>query len=202
MAGISSFASRRKCGQHLGDGVFLPVRRFIDDRRGVGAIEFAIIAPLLVMAYIGAFEVSVAITMSRKINRAASTVSDLLTRSETTNKATLDTMKEVTKNVIMPFPQDGYSLKITGISVDVNGNATVAWSRDQAAAAPYAKGSAVTLPSDMDAKSTFIVRTELTVPHTILLMAPGLTSQLNKIDLGKTSYFRQRVGKKIDCSDC
>ena len=77
-----------------------------------------------------------------------------------------------------------------------------AFGRDQAAAAPYAKGSAVTLPSDMDAKSTFIVRTELTVPHTILLMAPGLTSQLNKIDLGKTSYFRQRVGKKIDCSDC
>ena len=54
----------------------------------------------------------------------------------------------------------------------------------------------------MDAKSTFIVRTELTVPHTILLMAPGLTSNLNKLDLSKTSYFRLRTGTAIACSDC
>lgn len=183
-------------------GVMLRLRRFVDDRRGVGAIEFAIVAPLLVMAYVGAFEVSVAITVSRKVSRAASTVSDLLTQTTTTSKATLDTMKDVTKNVLAPFSQDGFTMKITGITVAADGKATVAWSRDQKAGAPYAKGSAVTLPKEMEAKDTFIVRTELIVPHTILLMAPGLSSQINSLDLAKTSYFRQRVGNKIDCGDC
>jgi Flp pilus assembly protein TadG len=183
-------------------GVLLRLRRFVEDRRGVGAIEFAIVAPLLIITYIGAFEISVAVSMSRKISRASSTVSDLLTRSENTTKAVLDSMKDVTRNVVTPFTQDGYTLKITGVAVDAAGNATVAWSRDQNAATPYAKGSTVTLPPDIAVKDAFIVRTEYTVPHKILLMAPGLSSHINNITLGKTSYFRKRAGEKISCTDC
>ena len=56
----------------LKGGMLLRLRRFVDDRRGVGAIEFAIVAPLLIMAYVGAFEVSVAITALRKVSRASS----------------------------------------------------------------------------------------------------------------------------------
>lgn len=189
--------------QGAGRGVLLRLRRFVEDRRGIGAIEFAIVAPLLMMAYVGAFEITVAITSLRKVSRASATVSDLLTQSSSTNKATLDTMKDVVAKVVAPFPtKSAYTLKITGIAVAADGKAKVAWSRDQAASTPYAKGSAVTLPSHMEAKDTFIVRTELSVPYSILLLAPNLDSRLNKINLSRTSYFRQRVGKTIDCSDC
>jgi Flp pilus assembly protein TadG len=184
-------------------GALLRLRRFVEDRRGVGAIEFAIVAPLLIMAYVSAFEVTVAITASRKVSRASATVSDLLTQSNSTNKATLDTMKDLVAKIVAPFPvNSAYTLKITGVAVAADGKATVAWSRDQAGAPPYAKGRAVELPGDMEAKETFIVRTELSLPYSILLLAPNLDSNLNKITLGRTSYFRLRVGKKIDCSDC
>lgn len=203
MIGITSRAKSCLEERTPASGLFLRLRRLIDDRRGVGAVEFAIVAPVLVMTYIGAFEISVAVSMTRKISRAASTVSDLLTRSDSTNKATLDTMKDVTKNVIAPFSQDGYTLKITGIAIDSSGNATVAWSRDQKAATPpYVTGSKITLPPDVVVKDAFIVRTELTVPHKILLMAPGLSSQISTISLSRTSYFRKRVGDKITCADC
>lgn len=189
--------------QATGHGVLLRLRHFIQDRSGVGAIEFAIVAPLLIMAYVSAFEVTVAITASRKVSRASATVSDLLTQSNTTNKATLDTMKDLVAKIVAPFPvNSAYTLKITGVAVAADGKATVAWSRDQAGNVPYAKGSAVPLPSDIGAMETFIVRTELSVPYSILLLAPNLDSNLNKINLGRTSYFRLRVGKKIDCSDC
>ncbi|WP_245337334.1 TadE/TadG family type IV pilus assembly protein [Shinella sp. HZN7] len=189
--------------QATGRGMLLRLRRFVEDRRGVGAIEFAIVAPLLMMAYVSAFEVTVAITASRKVSRASATISDLLTQSNTTNKATLDTMKNVVAKIVAPFPvNSAYTLKITGVAVAADGKATVAWSRDQAGNAPYAKNSVVTLPSDMGNMETFIVRTELSVPYSILLLAPNLDSNLNKIKLGRTSYFRLRVGKKIDCSDC
>lgn len=184
-------------------GVLLRLRRFVDDRRGVGAIEFAIVAPLLMMAYVSAFEITVAITASRKVSRASATVSDLLTQSSLTNTATLDTMKDLVNKVVAPFPVDSaYTLKITGIAVAADGKATVAWSRDQASGAPYTKGGAVDLPSELEAKDTFLVRTELSVPYSILLLAPNLSSRLNKINLGRTSYFRLRFGKKIDCTDC
>lgn len=184
-------------------GLLCRLRRIVTDRRGAGAVEFAIVAPLLIMGYVGAFEISVAMTVARKVNRASSTVSDLLTQTQTTNKATLDTMKDVTKNILAPFAVGSFSLKITGIAVAADGKATVAWSRDEKAGTPYAAGLSVALPADMDAKSTFIVRTEFAVPHTVLLMMPGLKdTQFNTLTLSKTSYFRQRVGEKVDCIDC
>ena len=184
-------------------GILLRLRRFIEDRRGVGAIEFAIVAPLLMMAYVSAFEITVAITASRKVSRASATVSDLLTQSNSTSKATLDTMKDVVAKIVAPFPLGSeYTLKITGVAVAADGKATVAWSRDQGGNAPYVKGNVVDLPSDMEAMETFIVRTELSVPYSILLLAPNLDSDINKITLGRTSYFRLRRGKQIDCADC
>lgn len=201
MRKTSSSASERKGDATQRRGL---LRRFARDRQGAGAVEFAIIAPLLVVAYIGAFEVSVGFGMASKVSRAASTVSDLLTQESTTTADTVDTMKEVTKRVLAPFQQtDGYTLKITGVAVGPDGKATVAWSRDQEKKEPYPKGSAVTLPSNIEgAKNLFFVRTELSVPYTILLMSPNLSHSLNTFPIAKTSYFGLRQGKEIACSGC
>lgn len=198
------------------EGFLLRLRRLMADRRGVGAIEFAIVAPLLIMTYIGAFEITVGITAARKISRASSNVSDLLTRNDTVDTTMLNAMKEVTRSVVAPFPQEYYTLTMTGIAVDAAGKATVAWSyawkREKPAdpkaqptelsSKPYTAGDVVDLPDDVEAKGSFIVRTEFEMKHHILLMAPNLSSQLNEITLGKTSFFRQRKGEKITCSGC
>ncbi|MCF3642923.1 pilus assembly protein, partial [Rhizobium sp. TRM95111] len=67
-----------------------------------------------------------------------------------------------------------------------------------------AKDTSVTdLPTDLLANKAFIVRTELSLDHEILLMLPGLQGTvINPVTLEKTSYFRQRVGSEITCSDC
>ena len=112
-------------------------------------------------------------------------------------------MNDVAASIMAPFSTGSYTMKITGISVDADGKATVAWSRDQAAGTPYAKNSTVALPDDLTDTPTFIVRTEFVVPHEILLMMPGLKgSSVNELDLAKTSYFRQRIGTSIPCGDC
>jgi Flp pilus assembly protein TadG len=178
-------------------------RRFWRDRKGTGAIEFAILAPLLIMAYIGSFEVSLGFSISRKVARASSTVADVLTQQTDVSKATLDGMKDVAKSVMAPYEMNTYTLKMTGITVTAAGVGTVAWSRDQAGGTPYKAGSVVTLPADISAVNAFLVRSELVVPHHLLLFAPGLADNtLKTINLSKTYYFRQRVGDKITCSDC
>ncbi|CAN7304124.1 pilus assembly protein [Rhizobium sp. LjRoot98] len=173
------------------------------DRKGTGAIEFAIIAPLLIMAYIGCFEISVGFNVSRKVARASSTVADVLTQMPSVDKTTLEGMKAVANSVMSPFGMANYKLKMTGIKMTGPGVGKVAWSYDQAGTAPYKKDSVVTMPSDISAVDTFIVRSELVVPHEILLFAPGLSaSAVNSIDISSTAYFRQRVGAEITCGDC
>jgi Flp pilus assembly protein TadG len=176
---------------------------FFRDRKGTGAIEFAIIAPLLIMAYIGCFEISVGFNIARKVSRASSTVADVLTQMPNVDTAALKGMKDVTKSVMSPFEVNNYTLKITGIKMTAPGRGVVTWSYDQADKAPYKEGSEVIMPTDVSAVNTFIVRSELEIPHEILLFAPGLSkSAVNTIDISKTSYFRQRVGTEIKCSDC
>ncbi len=178
-------------------------REFWRDRKGTGAIEFAIIAPLLIMAYIGSFEISLGFSIARKVSRASSTVADVLTQQTSVDIKTLDGMKDVAKSVMSPFEMTDYSLKMTGIKVTGPGTGTVAWSRDENGGTPYKAGSTVTLPSDISSVNAFIVRSELVVPHELLLFAPGLAAnELKTIDLSKTYYFRQRVGDEIKCTDC
>lgn len=178
---------------------------FWRDRKGTGAIEFAIIAPLLIMAYIGCFEISVGFNVSRKVSRASSTVADVLTQMPMVDKASLEGMKAVAKSVMSPFELNDktYTLKMTGIKMTGPGVGEVSWSYDQAGGAAYKAGSVVKMPSDISATNTFIVRSELVVPHEILLFAPGLSkSTVNSINISNTSYFRQRVGTEIKCGDC
>lgn len=181
------------------------LRAFWRDRKGTGAIEFAIIAPLLIMTYIGSFEISLGFNISRKVARASSTVADILTQQggSGVDKATLDGMKDVAKSIMSPYDTTGYSLKITGIKMTGLGIGVVAWSRDEKGATPYKAGSIITMPSDISSTNTFIVRSEFVVPHQLLLFAPGLaTNTLKTINLSKTYYFRQRIGNEIKCSDC
>lgn len=178
-------------------------RAFWRDRKGTGAIEFAIIAPLLIMTYIGSFEISLGFSIARKVSRAASTVADVLTQQTTVDKVTLDGMKDVAKSIMSPYEMTDYTLKMTGIKMTAPGTGIVAWSRDEDGGTPYLAGSTVTVPTDISSTNTFIVRSELMVPHQLLLFAPGLADNtLKTINLSKTYYYRQRVGTEITCSDC
>ncbi len=88
---------RRFHGSSLVRRTRRPLRRLLKDRRGVGAVEFAIIAPLLIGAYIGAFELSLGFTVARKVARASSAVSDIVTQQQGVDKAFLDDMLNVAK---------------------------------------------------------------------------------------------------------
>ena len=55
------------------------------ERKGVGAVEFAFVAPLLVLMYIGAVEISVALSVDTKVSRAGNNITlDLITQGTST----------------------------------------------------------------------------------------------------------------------
>ncbi|PST26840.1 pilus assembly protein [Mesorhizobium plurifarium] len=185
--------------RHL--GVF---HRLLRDRRGAGAVEFAIVAPLLIAAYIGAFELSLGFTVARKVARAASAVSDIITTEQQVNKAFLGDMRDVAKNMLVPYDGSDYELKITGIQVDGTTEGRVVWSRgwsdaSDSATVPYAVNSVVSVPADLDAVNAFVVRTELVVNHQLSLFG---SQAAGNIPLSRTSYYRQRFGTTIKCTDC
>lgn len=185
-------------------GVLRRLAAFVRDRRGVGAVEFALLAPLLLMLYIGAFEITIGLAVSKRATRAAGAIADLVTQQDkTVNKTFLATMSDVADAIFVPYSTSGLTLKITGVTLDASASAKVKWSWQKGGTAPYQVDAPVLVPADLQQANTFLIRTELKVPHNLMLfMADNLSMDATTITIKREYFFRPRTSDAIDCSNC
>ena len=85
------------------------------DRRGAGAVEFALIAPLLLMIYITVFELTIGLSVSKRMARASGAIADLVTQQPSVTKSSLAAMINVAESIFVPYGASDISLDITGI---------------------------------------------------------------------------------------
>ncbi len=179
------------------------LRRLMRERDGIGGVEFALLAPVLIVLYLCAFELMTGFSVSKKVSMAASTVADLVSRADKVSKTDLEDMIDVTNAVFPPYPVDNLSLRITGVTVDAARQAKVAWSWSNSGAAPYAVGSTVDVPDDLRGEETFLIRSELSVDHELLMYLPALSgSEIKEITIRREFFFRQRINTNITCTNC
>jgi Flp pilus assembly protein TadG len=182
------------------------VARFVQNRSGIGAIEFAILAPLLLVLYLGTVEATVALNVYGKVARASSSVSDLVASQNTSvDKTFLATMPDVVNSILAPFSSGSYTLKVTGIKLDASAKAYVEWSWDKTGSRPYSPATDITanVPTDLQVANTYLIRSELSVPYSMLLYLPGFSgTKTNAMTMTKTYYFAPRIGSSITCPTC
>lgn len=184
-------------------GLKQTARRLRGNRDGVGAVEFALIAPVLIILYMGSVEISVAMSVNKKLARASSTVADLITQEDKVDKTFLASMMNVAESVMTPFRSDGVKLKVTGIAIDATGKATAAWSWQDDGSRPYSVNSTQTLPNDLAIPNTFLIRTEIEFDHELLVVLPGVKDiDIRTLKMSKTYHLRQRMGDSINCQGC
>lgn len=184
-------------------GFLTALRQFIADRRGVGAVEFALIAPLLLSLYITSFELTIGFSVSKRVTHSADTIADLVAREASVNKAFLATMPHLAASIFVPYTAHDPSIKVTGVAIDADGNPTVAWSWQNGGGAPYAVGSPVDVPEKMRLASSFLIRSEVLVKHDLLMFMSGLVpTSLQEIPISQEFFYRQRFGDSISCTDC
>jgi Flp pilus assembly protein TadG len=106
------------------------VARFARDRRGLAAVEFAFIVPLMLTLMFGTIEISSAVAVDRKVTLAARTISDLVSQSPQVTSADLKNYFGLGAVIIAPYTVTSATLtqKISAVTIDANGKATVAWS--------------------------------------------------------------------------
>ncbi|MCJ8517902.1 Flp pilus assembly protein TadG [Pseudorhizobium tarimense] len=182
-------------------GVMMAIRRLWSDRSGVGGVEFALIAPLLLMIYITVFELTIGLSISKRVTRAAGTIADLVTQEGSVNKAFLGTMIPVAQSIFVPYGVPTTHIKVTGIEVD-GATPKVMWSWNETGGKPYAAGSSIDVPANMKSSGAFIVHAEVSVPHQLLMFMPGLIpSEMRDITISRDYYYLARSGEAIKC-DC
>lgn len=182
-----------------GGGMLSTIRRFLADRTAAGAIEFALVAPVMILLYVGSAEISVALSINKKVARAASTVADLVTQQNQVDQTFLHSMLDVATAIMSPYNESPVKLTISEIQVDGSGKATIVWSWDQDDNEPYAEGSTVSIPADLAIANTDLVRADLSFNHSLFL--PGAASlDIRDLTMSKTYYLRPRGDAVKLCS--
>lgn len=131
--------------------------------QGVAAVEFGLLAPLLVVMLVGTYEVSRAISMDRRFNTITSMVGDLVSReqdmgdSQSENVATASAIMEVVQHVMAPYPRDTLEVEIIPVMAFGDGTETKLY-------APSYKYSGGTVSVSKARCSTYSLPDGLTAP--------------------------------------
>lgn len=195
-------------------GIYTRAIRFCRDSRGIAAIEFALIVPVLLIMYFMTMEASQAIETSKKVSRIGSMVADLVAQQQSVLAAQLDAIMQIGNSTLQPYNRSTPKIVITAIQVtdETTPQVQVLWSRKMvngAFSADAAKTSITTIPDTLKIKGTFLVRVQssLTYEPVITWSADGakrlgLSTAFAKIPMGETYYLRARRSSTITCSNC
>lgn len=92
-------------------------RRYRADRRGVAAVEFAFIVPIMFVMFVGAVELSQAITVDRRVTQAASSIADLVARKETSISPTeIGDIMKIGGYIMVPYAQAPMQVIVRNVS--------------------------------------------------------------------------------------
>jgi Flp pilus assembly protein TadG len=140
------------------------LRGAVADHRGVAAVEFALIAPLLILLYFGLSELASGITAARHANQSASSLGDLVAQCSNLNDSDAANILSAASDIMAPLPVTTLQLRVSSI-IQQNASTSstvVQWSKapaGQSSVAAYTPGKAVTLPAGLtnNANDTVIV---------------------------------------------
>jgi Flp pilus assembly protein TadG len=130
------------------------------DERGVSAVEFALLLPLMLTIYLGAAEVSQGIAADRKVTLTARAIADLCSQASSLTAKDMENSMLAAVAVMAPYPDSNMKVTVSSVKIDANGNATVEWSESKNGTA-RAKGSGVTLLPALKVPNTWLIFSEV-----------------------------------------
>jgi Flp pilus assembly protein TadG len=140
------------------------LKRFFDmlkARDGLAAVEFAFLAPVMVLMFFGTVEVSAAVDCNTRVTNVASTAADLVAQETSVSSADMANVFSALNAIIYPYSAAGAKIIISSLVDDGHGGAKVAWS-DAQNATPLTVGSAVTVPTGLITSGGSVIYAQVT----------------------------------------
>ena len=164
----------------------------IPDQRGVSAVEFAMLLPLMITLYLGTVEISQGVGIDRKVTLTTRTVADLASQVSSINNADMTNLLNASASVIVPYDTSKLKVTVSEITIDSAGVAKIIWS-DTLNGTKRAVGSTVTLPNALNVPSTSLIWSEVayTYKPTIGYVVTGT------LNLSDQIYMRPRVSDSV-----
>jgi len=153
------------------------LRRFSASTRGVAAIEFAMIMPVLAVMFLASFDGGRAIATYMKVRAATYALAAITNQYSTIQASDMTTIVGAASTIMAPYPTTTSNpvITISQITISSKSKATISWSYSQGGTARV-QGSSITLPATaLNVKSSYLILAEVSYTFTPLFgyFTPG-----------------------------
>jgi Flp pilus assembly protein TadG len=124
------------------------LRRFSREQRGTSALEFALLAPLMLGLYIGCVEISDGVAADRKVTLTAGTLANLTSQVTTLVTADMDNIFAASTAIMKPYTNT-VSAKVSCLKIAAGGTVTVQWGEATTGTTAHSVGEAITIPDNL-----------------------------------------------------
>lgn len=166
--------------------------RYRKAKSGLAAVEFALIAPVLVVLFLGSVTLSNALIAREKVASVASSAADLVAQSTQISNSGMSDIFAALNALIFPYSTSNAKIVIASIVSDGNGGAKVAWS-DAQNTAPYSVGQTVTVPNGLITPSGSVILAKIDYDYQSLVS--GVVG--NAFAMSDTFYARPRKTAQV-----
>ena len=173
------------------------LRRLARDKRGVSAVEFAMLLPLMITLYLGGVELSQAVAIDRKVTLISRTLADLVAQVTSVNSTDMTNILAASSAIIAPYAPGSLKITVSSVTIDSNNVAKIAWSKTLNGTARTV-GTVVTLPTALNVANTSLIWGEASYGYTPT-MGYVITGTLT---LSDQIYMRPRLSDTVACNSC
>lgn len=135
-------------------------RSFARDERGVSAVEFALLSPLMIGLYLGGVELSQGIGIDRKVTLTAGAMANLAAQVATISTSDMTNILAASTAVMAPYSTAPLTITLSCLNIDANSAVKVRWSVTQGGTA-RSVGASVAIPAALVVPNTQLLFSEV-----------------------------------------
>jgi len=134
--------------------------RFGNEHRGVSAVEFALLFPVMITLCLGSVETSQAIATDRKVVLTSHALADLSSQYTDITNANMSNILAAGSAIIAPYSSTNLTEVVSELAINGQGQASVVWS-DTLNGTARSVGQTVTIPKSLAVPNSYLVLAEV-----------------------------------------
>jgi len=132
------------------------LRRFGRERRGMAALEFSLLLPVMLTLYLGSYEVTTGVAIQRKVDLTSHALADLASQFTSIADSDMSNILNAASDIIAPYAAANLQVVVSELSINAQGQASVVWS-DTLNGTALTVGQTVTIPSSLAVPNTYLI---------------------------------------------
>lgn len=181
----------------LSAGLSGALQRFLRCKKGVAAVEFAMVVPIMFLLFVGSVEFSQAITVDRRVTQVASSTADLVARERSITTSDVNGIMDIVNHLMSPY--DPTKLKLTLLNVYSSmtsaSDTKVCWAYNHNGGVnTYSQDQTYSLPAGILEAGNSVIITEVRYNYEPLIFRYFITSTF---PLEEKFFLKPRLSKSV-----